>query len=363
MHTHAAIILSLCCSSLLVAAEPERSDSQSVLTHEDATLLSVVDERDSWSLTDLRLRDTTLYWENDGTIPNWTDDTDRFYTNGLGLEFSFDPNLTDELASKLAPSDDWNNPRFGASVALKQLIFTGGDISDPAPALSDHPYGGILYLAFSFQRADDKKHDHFELDLGVVGEMSQAEAVQRFIHKTFPDELEPQGWGNQLANEAAINFTFERTWKSERASISGIDLEMLPAVGFDLGNVYTRARARITLRAGKNLPNDFGPPTLLGHKDHTVEGDERGQGDWSFYVFATLGMDAVAHNIFYDGNTFANSRSVDSEPFVALATLGIFARYKSVYLGWAQHFQTESFEGQPNLQTWGTIALGVAFDF
>ena len=362
MHIHATIIMSLCCSSLL-AAEPDPSDQAEIIDHQDPTVLVVVNDHESWSITDLQLRDITLYWENDGTIPNWKDDTDRFYTNGTGIEFSFDPNLTDELASKLAPAGEWTDPRFGASIAIKQLIFTGVDISDPAPALNDHPYGGYLYLAFSFQRADDKKHDHFELDLGVVGEWSQAEAVQRFIHQTFPDELEPQGWGNQLANEAAINLTFERTWKSERASIAGVELEMLSAAGFDLGNVYTRARGRFTLRAGLNLPNDFGPPSLLGHKDHTVDASSWGEDDWSIYFYTTVGIDAVAHNIFYDGNTFATSRSVDSEPFVAQATLGLFTRYKSVYLGWAQNFQSETFEKQPNQQTWGTIALGCSFEF
>jgi len=329
----------------------------------DEQISEAIEQSGSWSLSKIKLRDATLYWENDGTAPNIVDDTDRYYTNGAGIELSFDPQLTASLADRLAPSDEWNKPRFGLGLAVKQLIFTGIDITDPSPAANDHPYGGYLYLAFSFQRADDKKHDHFELDLGVVGERSQAEAVQRFIHNIFPDENTPEGWGHQIANEPTINFTFERTFKSEPGNIAGVEFEMLPSFGVDLGNVYTRARGRITLRAGHNLPDDFGPASLLGHKDHTISNVEWGNGSWSIYAYATLGVDAVAWNIFLDGNTFATSRSVDSELFVAQATIGVVTRYKAFYLGWAQNFQTEEFETQADEQAWGSLTLGCSIDY
>lgn len=330
----------------------------------DPASLSLLEEMDnSWSIKDLRFRESTLYWDNDGTVPNLVDDTDRFYTNGTGIEISLDPNFSDELAEKLAPSGDWNDPRFGVGLGLKQMIFTGVDITDPNPATDDHPYGGYLYFAFSLQRADDQKHDHFELDLGVVGERSQAEAVQRWVHEVFPGEDEPQGWSTQHANELAINFTYERTWKTAPGNIAGVEFEMLPAIGIDLGNVHTRARGRVTLRAGKHLPKDFGPATLLGHKDHTLDLSQWHESNWSFYGYTTLGVDAVAWNIFLDGNTFATSRSTDTEALVAQATVGVAGRYKAFYLGWSQTFQSETFESQPDGQTWGSITLGCSFEF
>ena len=369
------LVIGACCAGAWAhGAQPDAGlDPDHDPAADNSLLESQVLSDDGWSLSKLKLRDATLYWENDGTVPNLIDNTDRFYTNGLGIELSFDPQISGELADRLSFWGDWDKPRFGMGLAIKQMIFTGVDITDPAPALDDHPYGGILYFAFSFQRADEHKHDHFELDLGVVGERSQAEAVQRYIHHVFPDENTPQGWSNQLANELAINATFERTWKTKAGEInlfnndnnpdaSGLSFEMLPAIGLDLGNVHTRARGQITLRAGMNLPEDFGPASLLGHKDHTVSATDWGQGDWSFYLYTTLGVDAVAHDIFLDGNTFASSRSVDSEPFVAKATVGLVTRYKSLYLGWSQTFQSEQYESQPNHQTWGAIVLGCSID-
>jgi lipid A 3-O-deacylase len=318
---------------------------------------------EQWSLKLMRLRDLSVYWDNDGTVPNILDDSDRFYTNGNGIELSFDPNLTEDLEEMLAPAGEWDNPRFGVGIAVKQLIFTGDNIQDPAPAEDDHPYSGYLYFAFSFQRADEDKHDHFELDIGVVGERSQAEAVQRFVHHAFPNQDTPQGWSNQLANELAINFNYERTWKSKRAESVDFDLEMLPSLGFEVGNVSIRGKARLTLRAGKNMPNDFGPATLLGKKDHTLTAADWGKGKWSIYVYATIGIDAIAHTIFLDGNTFATSRSVDSEPFVAQATFGLLSRYKSFHIGWSKTYQSESYETQTDSHTWGSVALGYSYSF
>ncbi len=328
----------------------------------DVGLASVM-ETESWSIQDMSLRDVTLYWDNDGTFVNLVDNTDRYYTNGNGIEFSFDPNLPSSLADKLAPADDWEDPRFGLGLALKQRIYTSRYISQPNPPANDHPYGGYLYFAFSFQRADAHKHDHFGLDLGVVGPWAGAEDVQKFIHNAYPDQIDPQGWGTQLANELAVNFNYERTWKTEKADLWGVEMQMLPALGVELGNVAIMAHAKTTLRFGYNLPDDFGPATLLGHKDHTVGGADWGEGDFSLYVYASGGVDVVGRDIFLDGNTFADSRSTDSEPYVARASVGLVMRYQHLYVGWAQNFLTKRFDAQPNGQTYGSLVLGCSFDY
>ena len=328
-----------------------------------------IDGGGSWSLADLRLRSASAYWDNDGTYANIVNDQDRYYTNGFGLELSFDPNFTDEIEQRLAPAEKWGpDPRFGVGLALKQQIYTGIDITDPSPALDDHPYGGYLYFALSLQRARvnedwSGKHDHFELDLGVVGERSQGEAIQRFIHNLFPDNDTPQGWDHQLANEVTINLTFERTWRTRKGDLFGLEFDMLPAAGFDVGNVFIRARGRATMRLGMALPDDFGPATFLGHRDHTASGFADPDSDWSVYGYITIGADAVAHNIFLAGNTFATSRSVDLEPLVASLTVGLLARYRCVEFGWAQSWQTTEFETQPNGQTWGSWVVNLVVEF
>lgn len=361
------IVLALSVASLSAQSEP---DSVSAAAASE----SIDQGSDSWTelfnLHKYTFRDLTLYWDNDGTIPNFIDDTDRYYTNGNGIELSFDPNLTQAFQSRFAISDQpMNQQRFGVGVALKQRIYTPQSILSSNPPARDHPYAGYLALAFSFQRADDHTHDHFGLDLGLTGHSSGAEGVQNFIHNTFPDEDDPVGWDTQIPGEPTINFAYTRTWKSERANVGGLEMEMLPAVGFDLGTVLIDVRTSMTLRIGKNLPTDFGPASLIGHKDHTVRVSETGiregteETKWSIYAYTKLGVDAVAHDIFIDGTVFHSSRSAQREPLVATFSFGLIARYQSFYLGWTQNIQTERFDLQPDSQTWGSIVLGCSFEF
>ncbi|MFG0315469.1 MAG: lipid A-modifier LpxR family protein, partial [Phycisphaerales bacterium] len=105
-------------------------------------LADSLDEQESWSPRDMRLRDATLYWDNDGTFVNLIDNTDRYYTNGLGIEVSFDPDLPSSLKDRLAPAGEWDDPRFGFGLALKQRIYTSEFITQTNPPADDHPYGG-----------------------------------------------------------------------------------------------------------------------------------------------------------------------------------------------------------------------------
>ncbi len=333
---------------------------------EDADIYADVREildDENWSYKDIGFRAVTAYWDDDGTYVNIAKDEDRYYSSGQGIEVSLDPNFTDEIQQWLAPSENWTEPRFGLGFGIKQHIYTGIDITDPSSPAGDHPYGGYLYFAFSLQRSEEHKHDHFELDIGVIGERSQAGAVQRLIHDFFPDNDEPVAWGTQLANEMTGNFTFERTWKTRKGDLAGLEFDLLPAAGFDVGNVFIRARGRATLRIGKTLPDDFGPATLLGHRDHTARAFSDPQSDWSIYGYTTAGVDAVAHNIFLNAKTNANDSSLNLETLVAQVSVGIVARFHKVEFGWSQTWQSEEFETQVGGQTWGSWSLSYVCKF
>lgn len=362
------MILCLVCilpADALYAQTATDPSAQDAIHEDDDSILGILD------FSKYTFRDLTLYWDNDGTLPNLIDDTDRYYTNANGIELSFDPHISPALASRLAISDE-PDQRFGVGIAVKQRIYTPASILSTNPPARDHPYAGHLALALSFQRADDHTHDHFGLDLGVVGHASGAETTQKWIHNTFPDEDDPLGWETQLPTEPTINFAYTRTWKSkpvELWGVGGLEMEMLPSVGFDLGTVLIDARSSMTLRIGKNLPTDFGPASLLGHKDHTVRTSQSRtrpdatEPNWSLYAYTRLGVDAIARDMFLDGNAFAGSRSAQREPLVATFTFGLVAQYESFYLGWSQNIQTERFDLQPDSQSWGSIVFGCSFEW
>lgn len=348
-------VLILACLSTHAYAwrtQPEAAQPQPVYsdptTHEEASLLRALTTRDNF-----RFRSLTAYWDNDGTYPNLIEDTDRFYTSGQGIELGF--GFMPDDPSRFAPG--WTAPRFGAALSIKQHMYTASDIEVADPDPDDHPYGGWLTLGIAFQRADTHRHDHLELNIGVVGSWAYAEDLQKWVHDEWPDEIDPQGWDTQLANELAVNATYQRTWRTDRADIGGLTMDMLPAVRVDAGNVFLRARGQATLRLGWNLPDDFGPASFLGFKDHTGTGWADPDNPWGVYTYMTVAADAVARNIFLDGNTFAPSRSTDKEPLIARATLGVLARYGAFEFGWAQTFETDTFESQPDGQTWGSFVV------
>jgi lipid A 3-O-deacylase len=335
---------------------PDQQDqgAQAAIEAGDDSLLGILD------FNRYKFRDFTLYWDNDGTLANLIDDTDRYYTNANAIEFSFDPQLNPALASRLAISDE-GEQRFGVGIALKQRIYTPANLLLPNPPARDHPYAGHLALVFSFQRADNDTHDHFGFSLGLTGHSSGSETVQGWVHNTFPDEDDPLGWNTQIPGEPTLNFAYTRTWKSKPANIAGLEIEMLPSLGFDLGTVLVDARSSMTLRFGKNLPSDFGPASLLGHRDHTVRTNEASESNWSIYGYTKLGVDAIAHDIFLDGTVFAGSRSAQREPLVATFTFGLILQYESFYFGWSQSIQSERFELQPDRQTFGSMVFGCSF--
>ncbi len=364
-----------CLSSLLLASPPALAQSDNDSTDDTATInqktinqaAAITDQGDN-SLTGIlkisnyTFNDLTIYWDNDGTVPDFIDDTDRYYTNANGLELSFNPNLSPALEKRLAISSS-KDQRFGVGISLKQRIYTPSSILQTNPTARDHPYAGYFALGLSFQRADEKTHEHFGLDLGTTGPASGAEMIQEWIHSTFPNVDDPVGWDTQLSNEPTINFSYTKTWKSQPTTIQGLELELLPAIGLDAGTVLISTRSSMTLRIGKNLPKDFGPATLLGQKDHTVRISQSSDSPWSLYAFTRLGVDAIARDMFLDGTIFNSSRSTQRVPLVATFTFGLVARHKGLYLGWSQNFQTKRFELQTDSQTWGSVVLGYSFDW
>lgn len=358
----------LCASTPIAAAQDQADPNADPITSPASEPELILDQGsdDLSGILDLsayHLRDLTLYWDNDGTVPNLIDDTDEFYTNGAKIELSFDPHLAPALRERLAPAGDWVNPRFGVGLGIAQRMYTPRDLQR-TPFAREHPYAGYLYLSFAFQRADDRRHDHFGLDVGVIGPSSGAGSIQKWIHNTFPDEIFPLGWETQLDDEPTINFNYTRTWKAPKAKLGdSLEFELLPRAGFDLGTVSVAAKTEMTARIGLNLPKDFGPAALLDFKDHTVSHTDAHDKDWSVYLYGSMGVDLVLHDVFLDGNVFQDSRSAQREALVHEFSFGLVARYKALYLGWSQHFQSERFELQGSTHAYGSIVFGCSFDW
>lgn len=321
-----------------------------------------------------------LYWDNDGTYIKPWQDSDRHYTNGAKIEMTFDPTFGTAWRERLLPNR-WAGGRLAAGVVVGHHIYTPEDITLLSPPVDAHPYGGWLYVGGYIQRTDGTRHDHLELDLGVIGQNSGAEAIQTFVHAVATDQNEPRGWSNQLTSAVAVNVRFQRSWRTpileltgregievEDADVAGdssvLGIDLIPRLGFDLGNVFVRANADATVRLGLNLPEDFGPARLLDYRDATALNTPGPRADWSLYGYARLGTRAVAHNVFLDGNIFSNgSPSTDKEPLVSELTVGVVGRWRWLEVGYGVTFLTHAFRAQSVDDSFASLTVSLTTDF
>ncbi len=309
--------------------------------------------------------------ENDGTEiikPNHS--TDRHYTAGQKLDFSWQPEWAVRAANALPfwdISNDTTTAAFGVSAAL--LIFTPADIDINPPDPDDRPYAGWLYAGLYFQRARDitprvGTMGHYEVDLGVVGPSSLAEEAQKEVHRILNDDL-PQGWGHQLRDEFAINVMYRRKLRL-RLEEEGCDklrwgLDFIAEGGGDVGTVYRQGVLGATFRFGQNLPDDYGPARIA---DVGAATGKRGCHRYAWYLFARVQGRAVEHNIFLDGNTWRDSRSVSKEPLVGeLHVGGVLVLCRHLEISYSQTFLTDEFKTQSSDDSFGALTIAWTCSF
>ena len=288
-------------------------------------------------------------------------ETDRDYTSGIAVIWvpKGDPVPAWALrAARALPGFPDDGPvRHG--YAIGQTAFTPEDISAPVPPPDQRPYAGWLYGSIGVGALSGQRLDQFALTLGIVGPASMAEQVQAAIHAVTGSD-EPQGWDSQLSNEPGVILSYQRSWREAASTtLGGLELGLSPHVGGALGNIYTYANGGATLRWGRGLARDFGPPRIqpsLPGSAYFMPAAER-----SWYLFVGVDARVVLRNIFLDGNTWTDSASVDKEPLVADLQWGVSVTLEDLRLSFTQVRRSKEFETQVGHDEFGAFAVSVAF--
>ncbi len=306
----------------------------------------------------------TILEENDSLYFN----SDKHYTQGLRISNLF--------GGTPAPGSWWDGtynfiglagPIFEqggdtirrTSVLAGQSIFTPKNLSMKPPDPKDRPYAGWAYGGISLMQETNKHMlENFEIDLGIVGPGALAEQAQNDFHQ-FIGAQEAKGWSDQLQHEFGGMLSYERYWKLSLLGDNSFGVDLIPEVGATVGNVMTYGDVGGMLRIGKGLAADYGPvrvrPSLSGTDYFDANGLDNGPG-WYFFV-GTQGR-AVGRNIFLDGNTFRESRSVPKKILVGDAEAGFSILWNA---SWRTDFmavtRSEEFVGQKTPDTIGTASL------
>lgn len=320
------------------------------------TPASTTDE--SWRLTALE--------ENDSI---WSG-TDKYYTQALSFVL-LGPGVEDGSAWDapfdtfagwgLFPSTGITSRRY--EITLGQQIYTPADTSRSNPDPDDRPYAGWLYGGLGLiQDTDHRRLDRLELLVGVVGPASFAETTQNDWHQYIGVDG-AFGWDYQLRNEPGLMLSYERKYRLATPTSDGFGADFIPEAGVTAGNVMTYAQVGGMVRIGRNLQADYGPARMRPNLSGTTYFTEKDMvGKFGFYLFAGAQGRAVARNIFLDGNTFRDSRDVDSEALVADLTGGIsFFWGDDVKLDVAALRRTKEFEGQDKAWDYAGVNLTIGF--
>ena len=294
-------------------------------------------------------------------------DVDRHYTNGIRFAFV----TAEQEKGTLAKLQDWVKsgakyvPLFAQSdkqrisFAFGQNMYTPESIRVRPPDPDDRPYAGWLYGSAGIVSEGCDRLDSLDLTIGVIGPSSRAKELQSAWHKLIgaPD---PKGWSSQLGDEPGIVLTWERKWRNRADPLPfGLEVDATPHVTASLGNVFTLAAAGATFRFGSDLPQDYGPPRIRPAAPGSDFFQPRGSFAW--YLFVGGEGRAVARNIFLDGNTWEDSRSVDKIPLVGDVFAGIAVTYEQWRVTYTHTVRSPEFEEQSEFDSFGAFSVSYRF--
>ncbi|OMH32164.1 lipid A deacylase LpxR family protein [Motiliproteus sp. MSK22-1] len=318
-----------------------------------------------------------LYFENDLFA-----ETDQNYTNGIRVSLispdleNFQQEFIDnrqiqQLFDVMNPLLEQFHPEIPGEItdetaknsrrivlSLGQTIYTP-ETSEASELLEDErPYAGWLFLGVAYHARNRNRLRTVGVNFGMVGPAALGQEAQDLIHE-LRGFSKFQGWDNQLKNEPGVQLLYE--YKNKLIdNTEGFGYDLISHYGGSLGNIATYANVGAEIRAGWNIPDDFGTSALRPGGDNSAPDGEPRSG-LGFHLFASSDIRLVARDIFLDGNTFRDSHSVSKEPVVADVALGASLVYDSFKLSFAQVIRSKGFRGQKGNHNYGSLSLSWNF--
>jgi hypothetical protein len=299
----------------------------------------------------------SVRWEND-TFSG----TDRYYTDGVSIGLSeTGPNWLDPLADSLP----WGEGRRTIGYDLSQSMFTPDDLRRHIPDPNDRPYAGILTFGLTLHVESDNSYNGLKVVGGMVGPASLAEQTQKTVHSVIGNK-EPEGWDYQLKNEPIFNLAYEYRHRFELAGErKHWSAEAIPLGGGWLGNMLIQGQAGGILRAGYNMPNDYGPTLMRGMSFMPPPKQDAPRGsrfsDWGFAFYGGAVGHLVLHDITLDGNTFEHSRNVDKKYFLPMTGVGMSVGNRRLQASFSYVFWGKQFDGELRHSEFGALTLTYLF--
>lgn len=301
---------------------------------------------------------------------------DQGYTSGVALSL-ISPNLANYRQDQCLPAParwlnrylEWLQPhgfdQQNMVVRLDHRLYTPTDPKPTELIESDRPYAGVFTVSFGYNARERNNLRTSLFTLGMVGPSTHPETIQDFIHDiTGSDHF--QGWDNQLGDELVFMFGHERSQRlpveGVWGDIDGFGADAIRTFGLGVGSLATYGSIGGEVRAGWKLPDDFGTSPLRPSGENSAPNVRaRHARGWSTHAFASFEGRWMLRDISLDGNTWKNSHSVDREPLVVEAAIGLSVRYSRLKVSFARYFRSREFRDQGERPSYGSFTVSAAF--
>ena len=289
---------------------------------------------------------------------------DGYYTSGARaslLDLNAEvPDFIYNIADFI-PLNDLND-QTAITYSIGQNMYTPSNIEIAGRQPNERPWAAFLYGSAGLTTITDDHIDEVEMTVGVVGPAALGEQTQKFIHNHVSDSPSPKGWSHQLKNEPGLILSAQRRWpKMWEEDMGDLNVSAGPYAGATVGNIYTYGNGGLTLQISPKKSEIQGMPirvrpAMPGSGYFVIPEDGI---DWT--AFAGIEGRAVARNIFLDGNTFTDSASVDKEPVVGDANIGVAATLGRARLSYSVVWRSKEFEDQEDDTIFGIVNLGIRY--
>ncbi len=243
--------------------------------------------------------------------------------------------------------------RFG----LGQVLYTPRNIQFVDAPTRDHAFGAWLFADLEALWRTGVHHVSLGLRAGVVGPAAGGEPVQDAMHRVL-GVRRPQGWANQLPNQAA--FVVAPAWAAAPTrTIGGLDLFFVGAARADLGNAFGR------VRAGAGVGLSFGVNAgariallearfVAGHRCPRLCGA----------VFVGGSIDGVWRDLFVEADGAEVVPNLERRAWVAAFRFGFVLHRRRAWVRYSHVRQTRTFDApdapfHPRSHHWGSLTVGV----
>lgn len=271
---------------------------------------------------------------------SYTMDNDLFvgndsgYTNGLYVSlYDTDNSTSPPTPQWLTKILAWSLPEktLGAynSYTVGQTMLTPSDITVEIPSKDDLPYAALLYLNNAHITISHRHQqaDKISTSVGVVGPWALGEEAQKFVHSLTGSD-DPKGWDTQLKNEVVFQLARAHTWRSWVSKSQHMDI--VNTAEFSLGTISSNMTVNSVFRYGSRLQDSFSS-FLLGAS--RASNPLAANGGW--YTYIGIGAAYNFNQIFTDGNTFSDSRSIETDRESVGGVIGITKSWRSFAFSFA----------------------------